>query len=123
MDMNVHATRAKSCRTSLTLDRAVKENAAAFFEELGMDMSTGVNIILKNMLRTGKFPAALELYCEPKRIADLSTEEKATRAVNAVQNRDTVPQVREQRGYTMSFDLESGCPVRIYSDGRRELCE
>lgn len=115
--------KAKSSRTSITLDSVVKEKAGAFFEDLGMDMSTGVNIILKNMIRTGKFPVSLDLYSPPKRIADLTPEEKAVRASQAVQNRDTTPQIREQRGYTVSFDSESGRPVRIYQDGRRELCE
>lgn len=116
-------SKAKSCRTSLTLDSAVKEKASAFFEDLGMDMSTGVNIILKNMIRTGKFPVSLDLYSPPERIADLIAEEKAARAAHAVINRDTMPQVKDQRGYTMSFDPESGRPIRIYHDGRRELCE
>ena len=115
--------KAKSSRTSITLDSVVKEKAGAFFEDLGMDMSTGVNIILKNMIRTGQFPVSLDLYSPPKRIADLTPEEKAVRASQAVQNRDTTPQIREQRGYTVSFDSESGRPVRIYQDGRRELCE
>lgn len=115
--------KAKSCRTSLTLDSVVKEKASAFFEDLGMDMSTGVNIILKNMVRTGKFPVSLDMYIPPERIAELSTEEKAARAAHAVQSRDAIPQVRDQRGYTLSFDPESGRPIRIYSDGRRELCE
>lgn len=115
--------KAKSSRTSITLDSVVKEKAGAFFEDLGMDMSTGVNIILKNMIRTGKFPVSLDLYSPPKRIADLTPEEKAVRASQAVQNRDTTPQIREQRGYTVSFDSESGRPVRIYQEGRRELCE
>ena len=117
------AVKAKSCRTSLTLDSVVKEKASAFFEDLGMDMSTGVNIILKNMIRTGKFPVSLDRYIPPERIADLSTEEKSERAMHAVLNRDVIPQVRDQRGYTLSFDPESGRPVRIYTDGRRELCE
>lgn len=124
--MAVHApavNKAKSIRTSITLDSVVKEKAGAFFEDLGMDMSTGVNIILKNMIRTGKFPVSLDLYSPPKRIADLTSEEKAARATQAVQNRDTTPQIREQRGYTVSFDSESGRPVRIYQDGRREMCE
>ncbi len=116
------ANKAKS-RTSITLDSVVKEKAGAFFEDLGMDMSTGVNIILKNMIRTGKFPVSLDLYSPPKRIADLTPEEKAVRAFQAVQNRDTTPQIREQRGYTVSFDSESGRPVRIYQNGRREVCE
>lgn len=115
--------KAKSCRTSITLDSVVKEKAGAFFEDLGMDMSTGVNIILKNMIRTGKFPVSLDLYSPPERIADLTSEEKAARAAQAVQTRDTTPQIREQRGYTVSFDLESGRPLRIYPDGRREVCE
>lgn len=113
----------KSCRTSLTLDRTVKEMAGTFFEELGMDMSTGVNIILKNMLRTGKFPASLDLHYAPVRIADIDTEGKELRAIYAVQNRDTIPSVKEQRGYVMSFDTELNRPVRIYDDGRREPCE
>ena len=124
MQTNVSGAKKKSsCRTSITLDSSVKENACIFFEDLGMDMSTGINIILKNMLRSGKFPVSLDLYRVPERIADLSTEEKELRASNAVQNRDTLLSVKEQRGYVITFDVESGRPIRIYSDGRREICE
>ena len=59
----------------------------------------------------------------PEKIADIDTEGKEQRAIYAVQNRDTIPSVAEQRGYVMSFDLELNQPVRIYDDGRRELCE
>ena len=120
--MNTAAT-TKSCRTSLTLESAVKEQAGAFFADLGMDMSTGVNIILKNMVRTGKFPVSLDVYTAPERIADLTAEEKTQRAAYAVAHRSTLPQAAAQQGYVMSFDPETGHPVRLYSDGRRESCE
>ena len=112
------AATTKSCRTSLTLESAVKEQAGAFFADLGMDMSTGVN-----MIRTGKFPVSLDRYTAPERIADLTAEEKAQRAAYAVAQRGAIPQAAAQQGYVMSFDPETGRPVRLYSDGRRESCE
>lgn len=113
----------RSCRTSLTLEKDVKEQAAELLDKWGMDMSTCVNIILKEMVRTGRFPASLELYQKPVRIADMKSSDKADRAEFAVRARSYLPQVREQRGYVISFDPELKKPVKVYQDGRKEACE
>lgn len=112
----------KSCRTSITLDETVKTEAAAFFKDIGMDMSTGINVILKNMLRTGRFPVSLDVYRQPLLVSEMSAKELERRAQSAVKYRDLMPTAKEQLGYVLSYDTEAGKPVKIYKDGRRELC-
>ena len=86
-----------------------------------MEMPIVVNIMQEDRIQPEKESTSSNLYGPPERIANLSSEEKTARATHAVISRDTVPQVKDQRGYVMSFDLESGHPVRIYRDRHREL--
>lgn len=45
--------------TNITIDEATKKKAQALLEEFGMDLSTAVNIFLKQMVYEGAFPFAI----------------------------------------------------------------
>ena len=49
--------------TSITVrtDEDVKRQAAAIFADLGMDMTTGVNVLLRALVRERGFPFAVTL--------------------------------------------------------------
>jgi DNA-damage-inducible protein J len=45
---------------TIRLDREVKENAEKLFGEFGLNLSTAVNVFVRQALRQGKFP--FEIY-------------------------------------------------------------
>ena len=49
--------------TSITfrIDEEIKRQAAAVFSDLGMDMSTGINVLLRVIVREQGFPFAVTL--------------------------------------------------------------
>ena len=47
---------AATTNISVRLDRELKERADEFFREVGMNMSTAINVFLRQTLRLGKIP-------------------------------------------------------------------
>lgn len=45
--------------TNITIDETTKKEAQALLAEFGMDLSTAVNVFLKQMVREGAFPFAI----------------------------------------------------------------
>ena len=50
--------------TQIRIDSTIKEEATALFSELGMDMSSAVNIFLRQCILRGglPFPVELDIY-------------------------------------------------------------
>lgn len=46
---------------NIRMDKEVKEHAQQIFSELGMDMTTAVNVFLRQTIRCNGFPFALRL--------------------------------------------------------------
>ena len=47
--------------TNITIDSEVKKQSQEMLKELGMDLSTAVNIFLRQMLREGRIPFDIKL--------------------------------------------------------------
>lgn len=50
---------------SIRLDKEVKDEAERFFGELGLTMSSAINIFIRQSLRQGKIPFELSLAADP----------------------------------------------------------
>ena len=80
-------------RLSVRVDNTTKKQAEAVFAALGMNMSTGINIFLAQVVRSRAIPFALELSGDP-------VERRMREAVNA----------------NISAAKSSGMPVALYDD-------
>lgn len=52
---------ADSINVNIRMDKDLKDQADAFFNELGLNMSSAVNIFVRQSLRQGKIPFELSL--------------------------------------------------------------
>jgi len=50
---------------SIRIDKELKEQAEAFFGELGLTMSSAFNVFVRQSLRQGKIPFELSLVPDP----------------------------------------------------------
>lgn len=50
---------------NIRMDKDVKDQAEAFFGELGMNMTTAINIFVRQSLRMRKFPFEISLPPDP----------------------------------------------------------
>ncbi|MDR1656461.1 MAG: type II toxin-antitoxin system RelB/DinJ family antitoxin [Deltaproteobacteria bacterium] len=82
-------------RVSVRIDDATKRQAEAVFAALGMNMSTGINIFLAQVVRSRAIPFALELSSDP-------LESRMREAVNT----------------KISASLSSGSPVALYDEAQ-----
>ena len=48
---------------SVRMDRAVKEESELLFQELGMNLTTAINVFLRQAIRTGGFPFEIKADC------------------------------------------------------------
>lgn len=46
----------ESTNFSVRMDKQVKETSEALFQELGMNLTTAINVFLRQAIRTGGFP-------------------------------------------------------------------
>jgi DNA-damage-inducible protein J len=63
LDMQTHI--------NIRMDSEVKEQAQALFAQLGMDMTTAVNLFLRQSLREQAIPFGISLHAAGKRVAPL----------------------------------------------------
>jgi DNA-damage-inducible protein J len=56
---------ADTTNLNIRIDREVKEQAEEFFGELGMNMTTAVNIFVRQSLRMRKIPFEISLQPDP----------------------------------------------------------
>ena len=56
---------AETTNLNIRLDKELKEQAERFFGELGMNMTTAVNIFFRQSLRQGKIPFELSISPDP----------------------------------------------------------
>ena len=50
---------------NIRIDRELKEQAEAFFSELGLNMSSAFNIFVRQSVRQGKIPFELSIVTDP----------------------------------------------------------
>ena len=50
---------------NIRIDKELKEQAEAFFNELGLNMSSAFNIFVRQSLRQGKIPFELSIVADP----------------------------------------------------------
>lgn len=50
---------------NIRIDKTLKEQAEVFFGELGMNMTTAINIFVRQSLRQGKIPFEITLTDDP----------------------------------------------------------
>ena len=51
--------------TNISLDEDLKKDAQALFAEFGLDLTTAITIFLKQSLREGRIPFAIQKVKEP----------------------------------------------------------
>ena len=56
---------ANTTNLNIRIDRELKEQAEAFFNELGLNMSSAFNIFVRQSLRQGKIPFELSIVADP----------------------------------------------------------
>ena len=56
---------ADTTNLNIRMDKELKEQAEAFFAELGLNMSSAFNIFVRQSLRQGKIPFELSLVSDP----------------------------------------------------------
>lgn len=81
--------------TQIRIDSTIKEEATALFSELGMDMSSAVNIFLRQCILRGGLPFPVELPQYNKETLEAMAEARRV-------SRD--PDVK---GYTSMADLKA----------------
>jgi DNA-damage-inducible protein J len=95
-------------RLSVRVDNTIKSNAEAVFNELGMNMSTGINIFLTRVAKSQSIPFALTLDGD---LLDARMRETVKTKVN-----ETL-----EAGIPIAlFDDVQNRPYLEYPDGRRE---
>lgn len=80
--------------TNIRIDSDVKQKAAAIFNELGMDMTTAVNIFLRQTIRSNGLPFELKLGI---------TNEDTLEAIEEVKNMKSKPE--EYKSYKSTEDM------------------
>lgn len=65
----------KSTSVLVRLEPQVKEDAEAVFDQMGLSMSTAINIFLKQVIRTNKIPFEISAVMSPKAVEDMSPDE------------------------------------------------
>ena len=94
-------------RLNVRVDNTTKKQAEAVFTALGMNMSTGINIFLAQVVRSRAIPFALELSCDP-------IESRMREAVNA-----KVSATKSSGLPVALYDCLQNRPFLEYPDGRR----
>ena len=79
--------------TQIRIDSTVKEEATALFSELGMDMSSAVNIFLRQCILRGGLPFPVEL---PKYNQE---------TLEAMKKKKKISRDPDVKGYTNMTDL------------------
>jgi len=57
---------AETTNLNIRIDRELKEQAENFFGELGLNMTTAINIFVRQSLRQGKIPFEISIAPEPQ---------------------------------------------------------
>ena len=82
---------AETTTLNIRIDRDLKERAEAVFADMGMNMTTAINLFVRQTLRQGKIP--FEIYADP------FYSEGNQRALRA-----SLEQARQGRTVTRSLD-------------------
>ena len=56
---------AETTNLNIRIDRNLKEQAEIFFGELGLNMTTAINIFVRQSLRQGKIPFEISITPDP----------------------------------------------------------
>ena len=56
---------AETTNLNIRIDRELKEQAEYFFGELGLNMTTAINIFVRQSLRQGKIPFEISIKPDP----------------------------------------------------------
>ncbi|MDR1118632.1 MAG: type II toxin-antitoxin system RelB/DinJ family antitoxin [Bifidobacteriaceae bacterium] len=100
-------------RLSVRVDSAVKEKAESVFRDLGLTLSSGVNVYLHRVAREQGIPFALSAVAEPASVAGVER-----RARVAVEDAKTA---LEAVGAPVAlYDRELKRPYLLYPDGRKD---
>jgi len=94
-------------RLNIRVDSTIKKQAEVVFAALGMNMSTGINVYLAQVVRTRAIPFTLEL-------ANDSIERRMREAVN-----ESVAALKSSGLPVALYDDILGCPFLEYPDGSR----
>ena len=84
--------------TNITIDEATKKKAQVLLADFGMDLSTAVNIFLKQMVYEGSFPFSI------------------TREVPNEETKKAVENVRKGIGLSKGFSTVSELMEDLYAD-------
>ncbi len=84
--------------TNITIDEATKKEAQVLLADFGMDLSTAVNIFLKQMVYEGSFPFAI------------------TREVPNDETKKAIENVRNGIGLSKGFNTVSELMEDLYAD-------
>jgi len=56
---------AETTNLNIRMDKELKERADVFFGEMGMNMTTAINVFIRQSLREGKIPFEISLSQDP----------------------------------------------------------
>lgn len=102
---------------TIRVDKELKESAEILFSQLGMNMSTALNIFLRKAVNEGAIPFAVSAKHSGFG-ADLSPED-ITSMFTAVVQREIAK--NQQNGYPVArYDRDTKQAYLKYSDGRTE---
>ena len=71
---------AESVNVNIRMDKKVKEEADAFFNALGLNMTSAINIFVKQSLRQGKIPFELSLVPNAETLEAMREAEEITKS-------------------------------------------
>ena len=60
---------------NVRVDEDLKRRAEYIFNELGMNLSTAMNLFLRSVVRCGGIPFELKLFAKPRSLEDMSETE------------------------------------------------
>lgn len=105
-------------RLSIRVDEDVKKRAESVFRELGMPMSTGINLYLKQVIAQQGIPFPLKQVPQVKRKEmefHMQMEELKAQMTVESKIKETL-----DRGVPVAlYDDKRNCPYMQYPDGRR----
>ena len=104
-------------RLNIRVSSEIKEQAEAVFKELGMNMSTGINVFLNKVVKQRGIP--FELSVSEDSTLELEVKELEGIARHSVS--DSLDHLRNEGLPVALYDAEQKRPYLSYPDGRQEF--
>ena len=104
-------------QVTIRVDKSIKESAEKLFGQLGMNMSTAINIFLRKAVSENAIPFSAIVKCHPL-VADYTEDDITTRFQAAVQHEIAI--IMQNGTPIARYDNDSKRAYLEYPDGTRE---